>query len=70
MGKTVTPKLELDCMCGSKCHRVAFDFDIEGNLLFISIAERKRGRPNWHEVVLNEDNIKELMKLVGYIGKI
>ena len=52
-------KKEIECECFG--HRLYLER--EDGVYLIAIAERKRGRPKWHEVVIHDEKkVKQLKK--------
>lgn len=54
-------QLELECECFG--HRVLFMKNEDG-MLYVNIADKKRGRPKWIEVILWGDKIEQLRKFL------
>jgi hypothetical protein len=57
-----TKKIEMECECF--CERVSFEMDEDG-FLYIAIADRVRGRPKWHEIVLYGEKIDKLREILN-----
>ena len=60
-------KIELECQCFG--HRLAVKKDEDG-IVYISICERKKGKPKWMEVVLFNDKVGELREFLKLPDKL
>lgn len=60
-------KIELECECFG--HRLAVE-KYEDGLVYISICERKKGRPKWMEVVLYSDKVGQLREFLKLPDKL